>query len=457
MKTTVSQSDLSTFASQHVQNSLPRFKMAENSIPKEAAYEIIKHELMLDWNPRLNLGSFITSWMDPVCDNLIFHTINKTYTNLDEHPITTDFHNQCVNMIARLLNAPLAAAEPAAGTATVGSSEAVMLAGLAFKRKWLNKMKALGKPYDKPNIVAGANIHVCWLKFARYFDVDLRLVNLWQGHYVIDPHKAVAMVDQNTICVAAVLGSTFNGEFDDVETLNHLLIQKNTQTGWDTPIHVDAASGGFIAPFLYPDLEWDFRLPLVKSINVSGHKYGLVYAGIGWIVWKTKHDLPEELIFHTNYLGSDQPTFTLNFTRGSSQVIAQYYQLIRLGQEGYRKVMETCRETAMVVKAGLERTGRFNIVSKDDGVPLVAFSLKDSSRHDDFEVSAMLRRFGWIVAAYAMPADAEHVTVLRVVVREDFSRTLADRFLVDVQKVLHELDCLPAGEKQKNTVVAAPP
>jgi len=272
----------------------------------------------------------------------------------------------------------------------------------------------------------------------------LKEVKLREGYYVMDPVKAVELVDENTICVAAILGSTLNGEFEDVKLLNDLLIEKNKQTGWDIPIHVDAASGGFIAPFIYPELEWDFRLPLVKSINVSGHKYGLVYAGIGWVIWRNKEDLPDELIFHINYLGADQPTFTLNFSKGSSQVIAQYYQLIRLGYEGYQNVMENCRENALVLKQGLEKTGRFNIVSKDNGVPLVAFSLKDNSCHSEFEVSDMLRRFGWIVPAYTMPADAQHVTVLRVVIREDFSRTLAERLVIDITKVLQELDTLPS-------------
>jgi glutamate decarboxylase len=274
--------------------------------------------------------------------------------------------------------------------------------------------------------------------------VELREVKLRDGYYVMDPEKAVEMVDENTICVAAILGSTLNGEFEDVKLLNDLLDRKNAETGWATPIHVDAASGGFIAPFLYPELEWDFRLPWVKSINVSGHKYGLVYAGIGWCIWRSKEDLPEELIFRINYLGADQPTFTLNFSKGSSQVIAQYYQLIRHGFEGYRNIMENCHENAMVLKAGLEQTGRFNIVSKDEGVPLVAFSLKDHTRHDEFEISDMLRRFGWIVPAYTMPPDAEHVTVLRVVIREEFSRTLAERLVLDIEKVIYQLDALPS-------------
>ncbi|XP_078444849.1 glutamate decarboxylase 4 [Wolffia australiana] len=444
---TASESDVSvhsTFASRYVRNSLPRFRMPDNSIPKEAAFQIINDELMLDGNPRLNLASFVTTWMEPECDKLIMAAVNKNYVDMDEYPVTTELQNRCVNMIAHLFNAPLGDSETAVGVGTVGSSEAIMLAGLAFKRKWQNRRKAEGKPWDKPNIVTGANVQVCWEKFARYFEVELKEVKLREGYYVMDPEKAVELVDENTICVAAILGSTLNGEFEDVKLLNDLLEKKNKLTGWDTPIHVDAASGGFIAPFLYPELEWDFRLPLVKSINVSGHKYGLVYAGIGWVIWRSKEDLPEELIFHINYLGADQPTFTLNFSKGSSQVIAQYYQLIRLGFEGYKNIMENCQENAMVLKRGLEKTGRFEIVSKDNGVPLVAFSLKDRSKHNEFEVSDFLRRFGWIVPAYTMPADAQHVTVLRVVIREDFSRTLAERLVLDIQKVLYELDGMPA-------------
>uniref|UniRef100_A0A453IJC0 Glutamate decarboxylase n=1 Tax=Aegilops tauschii subsp. strangulata TaxID=200361 RepID=A0A453IJC0_AEGTS len=306
----------STFASRYVRSSLPRYRMPENSIPKEAAYQIINDELMLDGNPRLNLASFVTTWMEPECDKLIMASINKNYVDMDEYPVTTEFQNRCVNMIAHLFHAPLGESETAVGVGTVGSSEAIMLAGLAFKRRWQNKRKAEGKPFDKPNIITGANVQVCWEKFARYFEVELKEVKLREGYYVMDPEQAVEMVDENTICVAAILGSTLNGEFEDVKRINDLLEEKNKQTGWETPIHVDAASGGFIAPFLYPELEWDFRLPWVKSINVSGHKYGLVYPGIGWCVWRTKEDLPDELIFHINYLGSDQPTFTLNFSKG---------------------------------------------------------------------------------------------------------------------------------------------
>ncbi|OEL25461.1 Glutamate decarboxylase 2 [Dichanthelium oligosanthes] len=437
------------FASRYVQDPLPRYELGEKSISKDAAYQIIHDELLLDSSPRLNLASFVTTWMEPECDKLMLEAINKNYADMDEYP------NRCVNIIARLFNAPVDAGEKAVGVGTVGSSEAIMLAGLAFKRRWQNRRKAAGKPYDKPNIVTGANVQVCWEKFARYFEVELKEVKLREGCYVMDPDEAVRMVDENTICVAAILGSTLTGEFEDVRRVNDLLAAKNKRTGWDTPIHVDAASGGFIAPFLYPELEWDFRLPLVKSINVSGHKYGLVYAGVGWVIWRNKEDLPEDLIFHINYLGADQPTFTLNFSKGttrsrlphwSSQIIAQYYQFLRLGFEGYRNVMENCMESTRTLREGLERMGRFTIISKEQGVPLVAFTFKD--RKDAplaFRLSSELRRFGWIVPAYTMPADLEHMAVLRVVVREDFGRPLAERFLSHVRMALGELDDAAKG------------
>ncbi|CAI8617686.1 unnamed protein product [Vicia faba] len=444
----------SNFTSRYATNSLPRFSIPKNSMPKEAAYQKIRDELQLDANPKLNLASFVTTTMEEECNKLIMESINKNYVDMDEYPATTDLHNRCVNMIARLFSVEIGENESAIGAGTVGSSEAIMLAGLAFKKKWQNKRKAEGKSYDKPNLVAGANVQVCWKKFARYFEVELREVKLREDYYVMDPAKAVEMVDENTVCVAAILGSTYNGEFEDVKLLNDLLLEKNKQTQWDTPIHVDAASGGFIAPFLYPELEWDFKLPLVKSINVSGHKYGLVYAGIGWVIWRSKEDLPEDLIFHINYLGADQPTFTLNFSKGSSQIIAQYYQLVRLGQEGYRSIMEDCRENAMVLKQHLEETGYFNILSKDNGVPMVAFSLRDRNQYDEFKISEMLRRHGWIVPAYPMPAGAQHINVLRVVIRADFSRTLVERLAVDIKNVLHELQKLPLKIKDQKSLDA---
>lgn len=418
--------------------------MQENSIPKEVAYQIIHDELQLDGNPRLNLASFVTTWMEPECDKLMIESMNKNYVDMDEYPITTELQNRCVNIIAHLLNAPMASNTQAIGVGTVGSSEAIMLAGLAFKKKWQNKRNAQGKPCDKPNIVTGANVQVCWEKFARYFDVELKEVKLSEGYYVMDPKKAVEMVDENTICVAAILGSTLTGEFEDVKLLNDLLAEKNMKTGWDTPIHVDAASGGFVAPFLYPELEWDFRLPLVKSINVSGHKYGLVYAGIGWVIWRSKDDLPEELIFHINYLGADQPTFTLNFSKGSSQVVAQYYQFLRMGFEGYKRVIKNCMENAKHLQDNLKQTGRFDIISKEKGLPLVAFGFKDKNKSLAFDLSKALRHYGWIVPAYTMPANVEHIAVLRVVVREDLGRQLVENLISHINRALLELNETPS-------------
>ncbi|KAG0623792.1 hypothetical protein M758_3G202700 [Ceratodon purpureus] len=433
----------SIFASRYVQASLPKWSLPANETPKDATYQVIADELMLDGNPRLNLASFVTTWMEPECDKLMQQALNKNFIDMDEYPITTELQDRCVNMIARLFNAPVEEGQTAVGAGTVGSSEAIMLAGLAFKRKWQLQRKAAGLPHDKPNMVTGANVQVCWEKFANYFEVEIRAVKLHEDYYVMDPEKAVEMCDENTICVCAILGSTYNGEFEDVGTLNDLLDKKNKEKGWNIPIHVDAASGGFVAPFLYPDLVWDFRLPLVKSINVSGHKYGLVYAGIGWVVWRAKEDLPEELIFHVNYLGADQPTFTLNFSKGASQVIAQYYQFIRLGFEGYTKIISNCAQNAKTLADSILAIGRFKLLSKPQGVPLVAFSLKDNTKYDEYQIADGLRRYGWTVPAYTMAPDAQAITLLRVVVREDFSRSLADRLVTDLKRTLDMLDAQP--------------
>ncbi|MCO5602543.1 hypothetical protein L7F22_056676 [Adiantum nelumboides] len=428
------------FGSRYMQSSLPRFTLPEREMSKDTAYQIVHDELLFDGNPRLNLASFVTTWMEPECDKLILESLNKNYIDFDEYPATVDLQDRCVNMIAHLFHAPLLDSEElAVGTCTVGSSEAIMLAGLAMKRKWQQRRKLEGKPYDKPNMIAGSNVQVCWEKFARYFEVELKEVKLREGYYVMDPVEAVKLVDENTILVCAILGSTYNGEFEDVKLLNDLLLKKNMETGWDTPIHVDAASGGFVAPFLYPDLEWDFRLPLVKSVNVSGHKYGLVYAGVGWAIWRSKAELPEELIFHINYLGADQPTFTLNFSKGASHVIAQYYQFIRLGFEGYTSIMLSCQENASYLADKLEKTGNFRIISKKVGVPVVTYSIIKKGPHahvTEHDLAERMRQFGWIVPAYTMAPDLEYMSVLRVVVREDFSRSQAEKFVKDTEKAM---------------------
>ncbi|CAI5957946.1 unnamed protein product [Closterium sp. NIES-64] len=447
----------SVFASRYTSASVPKYHIPKEGIPKEAAYQMIHDELLLDCNPRLNLASFVTTWMEPECDQLVMESLNKNYINIEEYPVTNELQERCVNIIANLYNAPLGDGEGAIGAGCVGSSEAIMLAGLAFKRKWQEKRKAQGLPYDKPNFICGSEVQVCWEKFSNYFEVETKFVNVKEGSFVMDPHDAVEAVDENTICICGILGSTYNGEFEDIKLLNDFLVEKNAKTGWDTPIHVDAASGGFVAPFLWPELEWDFRLPTVRSINVSGHKYGLVYPGVGWVVWRSKADLPEDLIFHVNYLGADQPTFTLNFSKGSSQLIAQYYQFVRLGFEGYRKIIGNCQTNAMYLKKAIEDMGCFEILSKDVGVPLVTFALKEkNSNFNEYDIADVLKQFGWIIPAYTMAPDLEHVTMLRALVREDFSRSLADRFLNDLRMTVKMLEDRGVGmPRTKSTAEAA--
>lgn len=342
-------------------------------------------------------------------------------------------------MIGRLFNAPTGSSDGAVGTSCIGSSEAIMLGVLAMKRRWKNKRKAEGKSTENPNIVMSSAVQVCWEKATRYFEIDEKLVYCTDDRYVIDPKEVVDLVDENTIGICAILGTTYTGEYEDVKGVNDLLIER----GLDTPIHVDAASGGFVAPFTVPDLEWDFRLERVVSINVSGHKYGLVYPGVGWVVWRGAEFLPQELVFNINYLGADQSSFTLNFSKGASQVIGQYYQLIRLGKQGYKAIMSNLTRTADYLSDSLEALG-FVIMSKKsgEGLPLVAFRLPpDEDRvYDEFALAHQLRVRGWVVPAYTMAPNTKNLKMLRVVVREDFTRNRCDALLSDIKLSRQQLD-----------------
>eukprot|EP00871_Galdieria_phlegrea_P004435 jgi/Galph1/4993/GphlegSOOS_G3627.1 len=431
----------SVFASRYMSKPVPAYEMPQQEMPPEVAYQLIHEELALDGNPRLNLASFVSVWMEPQADKLMMENLGKNFIDMEEYPCTAELQKRCVNMIARLFNVPWEVDNSdAIGTATVGSSEAIMLAGLALKWRWRQKRTQGGKPTDKPNLVMGSNVQVCWEKFCRYFDVEARYVPVSESYLIMDPEKAMDFVDENTIGVCSILGSTYNGAFEDVQKLNQCLTELNEKTGWNVPIHVDAASGGFIAPFLYPDLVWDFRLPLVRSINVSGHKYGLVYPGVGWVVWRSQSDLPEDLIFHVNYLGADQATFTLNFSKGAGQIVTQYYQFIRMGKDGYTAVLKNLQKICHYLRKKIEQLGRFNIFSDEKSVPLVAFCLKNPLHYDEFDISHRLREHGWIVPAYNFPPNAQHVKVLRVVIRETFSRDLCDMLLRDLLWTLEELD-----------------
>lgn len=439
--------ETTTYGSRYLVKSVPKYEMPEEGMPARAAYQIIHDELNLDGNPALNLASFVTTWMEPEAELLINESLDKNYVDNDEYPQTEKIQARVINMLARLFNSPDGCKSIGAGT--IGSSEAIMLGLLAHKWSWKKRRQAEGKPFDKPNIVMGADVHTVWEKFALYFDVELKLIPLKKDTYVISAEDVASEVDENTIAVGAVVCTTFTGQMDPVKEINDELLKIKEEKGWDIPIHVDGASGGFIVPFLYPDLEWDFRLEQVRSINVSGHKYGLVYPGIGWLVFKDKTDLPEELIFNINYLGGSMPNYSLNFSKGSSTIIAQYYNFIRLGYSGYKDIMTNMSENAKYLARKLKDTGKFKLINKNTTFPLVAVTLKNC-KFDAFDLSDKLREKGWIIPAYTLPPNAEEVTVLRMVAKESFSRDKAEMLFSDIMEACQKLEEKIVEQEKKN-------
>ena len=421
---------------------LPRFRLADEQVPADAAYQLVHDELMLDGNPRLNLATFVTTWMDPSARALMAESFDKNMVDKDEYPQTAEIERRCVNILSDLWHAP--EGSKATGCSTTGSSEAAMLAGLAMKWRWREKRKEAGKPSERPNLVMGANVQVCWEKFCRYWDVEPRLVPLSDGRFHLTADGAVEHCDENTIGVVAVMGSTFEGSYEPVAKIAAALDKLEAKDGIDVPIHVDAASGGFVAPFLDPKIDWDFRVTRVQSINASGHKYGLVYPGIGWIVWRDPAALPDDLIFEVDYLGGKMPTFALNFSRPGAQVAAQYYTFLRLGRTGFTAVQGASRTVATNLAGRVSSLGPFQLISDGTQLPVFAFRLRDDVRqYTVFDVSRRLRAHGWLVPAYTFPPDLEHVAVLRVVVRNGFSRGLADLFIDDLQRVVADLEAHP--------------
>ncbi len=425
------------YSARDLSEEIPRYRLPDGPSSPRVVAQLIEDELNLDGNAALNLASFVTTWMEPEAESLMARTLSKNFVDAEEYPQTADLADRCVNMIADLFNAPDETG--ATGTATVGSSEAIHLAGLAMKWRW-KKLRGEAAASATPNIVMGANVQVCWEKFARYFEVEPRYVPMTPTRYILGVDEALSLVDENTIGVVGILGSTYTGEYEPIEELASALDQLQSERGLDVPIHVDAASGGFVAPFTNPDLAWDFRLPRVKSINTSGHKYGLVYPGIGWALWREADLLPQELVFHVNYLGGDHPTFNLNFSRGSSQIVAQYYNLLRLGRQGYAKVMGALASTATWISSELEATGRFTLLSKTDALPVVCFRLTSAERWSVFDLSAALRARGWIIPAYTLAPNASEIAVLRIVVREGLGRDVAETLLSDIRAAVERLD-----------------
>ncbi|GAA1215732.1 glutamate decarboxylase [Kitasatospora nipponensis] len=416
----------------------PKHRLHHTPIPPHAAYQLIHDELMLDGNAKLNLATFVTTSMEAQADKLMAECLDKNMIDKDEYPQTAELERRCVAILADLWHAP--DPEQAVGCSTTGSSEACMLAGLALKRRWMRRNQERYDAGARPNLVMGVNVQVCWEKFANFWEVECRLAPMEGERFHLDAEQAVALCDENTIGVVAVLGSTFDGSYEPVEQICAALDDLQERTGLNVPVHVDGASGAMVAPFLDPELSWDFRLPRVASINTSGHKYGLVYPGVGWALWRDREALPEELVFKVNYLGGDMPTFALNFSRPGAEVVAQYYTFLRLGHEGYRAVQQSCRTVARHLATGIERLGVFKLITRGDQLPVFAFTVADGvSAFDVFDVSRRLRERGWQVPAYTFPDNRTDLSVLRVVCRNGFTLDLAEMLLADLARLLPEL------------------
>ncbi len=436
---------------------VPYHRLPEHGIGEEISYEVITNELLLDGQARLNLATFVTTWMPSTADRLMAQTADKNIIDKDEYPQTAEIESRCVNMLASLWNAP--PCDQATGCSTTGSSEAAMLAGMALKWRWRERMRAAGKPTDRPNLVMGVNVQVCWDKFCRYWDVEPRLVPMEGERYHLDAEHAVAQCDENTIGVVAIMGSTFDGSYEPVADIAAALDKLEHDRGLPVPVHVDAASGGFVAPFLAPELEWDFRLGRVQSINASGHKYGLIYPGVGWAIWRDPEALPEDLIFKVNYLGGQMPTFALNFSRPGSEVITQYFMFMSLGRAGYQRVMENTRDVALHLSAEIAKLGPYHLLTNGTDLPVFAFALHpDVHNFTVFDVSDRLREHGWLVPAYTFPANREDLSVLRIVVRAGMNHDMADKLLDDLREETEFLTSLtaplPARDPKMRTAFA---
>ncbi|QYF75542.1 glutamate decarboxylase [Cryobacterium sp. PAMC25264] len=431
------------FATTPMTTRAPRTRFPEIEQEPRDVYQLVKDELMLDGVARMNLATFCTTWVEPEVRQLMDDSIDKNIIDKDEYPQTAELESRCIHMLADLFHSPEAATT--VGTSTTGSSEAAMLGGLAAKWRWLARRRAAGQDTTRPNLVCGP-VQVCWDKFARYFDVELRQAPMNAGN-IMTPAEAVALCDENTIGVVVTFGQTFTGKFEDVDAISAALDELQSRTGLDIDIHVDAASGGFVAPFCAPNIRWDFLLPRVKSLNVSGHKTGLAPLGSGWVIWREAADLPQELIFNVNYLGGQMPTFNLNFSRPGGQVVCSYYNFLRLGKEGYRKVQSATYSVAKHLSEGIRATGRFDIVFDGDpqhGIPAVTWKLNDTaSGFNLFDLAEELRTRGWLVPAYTLPPAQEIVTVQRIIVRHGVSIDMADLLLTDLGNAIAKLDNRP--------------
>ena len=426
------------YGSRFLTEDAPADEMPKEPMPAVDALRMIQEDLVLDGIPERNLATFVTTWMPPEAQEVISENLHRNFIDHAEYPQTAEIEQRCIRMLAHLYNAP----GETTGARTQGSSEAIMLGALSLKWKWRRRREAAGKATDRPNLVFGGDVHVVWEKFCRYFDVEPRIVPLHPEKYVIGPADVEPHVDENTIGVAAVLGTTFTGHSDDIRGINDFLIDYKHDHGVDVPLHIDAASGGFVWPFLYPHSEWDFRLEQVRSINVSGHKYGLVYPGVGWLIFREKADLAEDLVFYENYLGKTDATFTLNFSTGASMVLAQYFNLIHLGHEGYKYVMEIMQDNTRLLASRLAQIGVFEeIGAGQEQLPLVAFRLSEERPYDEFDIAwQVAAERGWMLPAYTMPPKADHVKMLRALVKINLSHALVTTLADDIAAACETLE-----------------
>ncbi|MDD1651252.1 MAG: glutamate decarboxylase [Methylococcaceae bacterium] len=432
------------YASRHMLEHAPSAGLPETGMEARTAQRLILDELNLNGNPSLNTASFVTPWMEPEADELMLKTSSINFIDFHEYPVTQAIHQRVINMMADILHAPgTHGAEqnhPAVGTSTIGSSEAIMLALLAHKWTWRKQRQEQGLDSHKPNLIFGGDVHSCWEKFARYFDVEARVIPLKVGNYTIGPEDVEPLIDENTIAVGVVIGTTFTGQNDDFAGINELLIRIKAEHGLDIPIHIDGASGGFVMAFTHPQVAWDFRLEQVRSINVSNHKYGLVYPGMGSVIFRDASCIPEELVFNINYLGGEMLNYSLNFSKPASQVVLQYYNFIRFGRVGYTRIMTSIMRNARYLEERLLALDRFELLTDTAYLPVVVLKLKDGCAFTVYQLCEVLHERGWAVPAYSLPPAAESIAVMRVVVKENFSRDMADMFAINVENALARLD-----------------
>lgn len=421
------------------QQQIPEDKFPEQGVSARAAKARLEAHMWTDANPMLNLSSFVTTFTEPELKELEVAHAHVNYVDHDMYPKSYELETRMVAMLHDLWNGPKDA-EPY-GAATIGSSEAAMLAGLAHKWNWREARAAAGKDASKPNMVTGGNVQIVWKKFMKYFDVEPRIVPLKPGDYRLTAEELDQYVDENTICVVAIAGQTFTGEDDDIQGIHDWLHAYEKKTGVAIPMHIDGASGGFVNPFLYPEYKWDFRLPRVQSINASGHKFGLVNPGLGWVVFRDCKVFNEDLVFYVNYLGGESPTATLNFSRNASPIIAQAYQFLRLGFKGYQRIMQLTMENTLRLRERLVACGYFDIMHETQRIPVVALTLKKQfANFNEFDVSYKVREKGWVLSAYSMPPNAEHINSLRIVVRAHLNRHVIDTLADDIIEACQYLE-----------------